>query len=234
MNKDKLLNVKSFFLKMNQFYMESMEYLKPYQLNDETMLSITNTANALIHQNRIESSNAKYLILSGKMLNFRPANEELLKSSIGFIDILEPSMDSKILHNRDLIMDLMILCNFDFNSIWQSEYRASVNGFECSNYNYKCCNKQPLLIIIKYTNDYIFGEYMDTNNQFIFSLINHISKPLLFSNTRKKTPKRNLGIGINFKLDLQISNNSNNNSLSRCNLGYSFRSSQLNEPYGSL
>ena len=79
------------------------------------------------------------------MLNFRPANEELLKSSIGFIDILEPSMDSKILHNRDLIMDLMILCNFDFNSNWQLEYRASVNGFECSNYNYKCNNKQPLL-----------------------------------------------------------------------------------------
>ncbi len=159
-----------------------------YQLS---IVHTSNTANALIHQNRIESSNAKYLILSGKMLNFRPANEELLKSSIGFIDILEPSMDSKILHNRDLIMDLMILCNFDFNSIWQSEYRASVNGFECSNYNYKCSNKQPLLIIIKCTNDSIFGGYMDTNNQFIFSLINHISKPLLFSNTRKQTPTGN-------------------------------------------
>jgi len=143
-------------------------------------------------------------------------------------------MDSKILHNRDLIMDLMMLCNFDFNSNWQLEYRASLNGFECSNYNYKCNNKQPLLIIIKCTNDSIFGGYMDTNNQFIFSLINHISKPLLFSNTRKQTPTGNLGIGINFELDLQISNNSNNNSLSRCNLGYSFRSFQFNEPYGSL
>ncbi len=53
-------------------------------------------------------------------------------------------------------MDLIILCDFNFNSKWHLEYRATVNGFEYSNYNYKCNNKQPLLIVIKCTNEYIF------------------------------------------------------------------------------
>jgi len=103
---------------------------------------------------------------------------------------------------------LLTLCEFPLNQKWNLIYRASRDGFKASQFHAKCDNKPNTLIIIKSTNDNVFGRYTEqswtpfdydlvlkqlfTNrsraqglfnrssdpNAFIFSLINYLNRPL--------------------------------------------------------
>jgi hypothetical protein len=83
----------------------------------------------------------------------------------------------------------MSLCEFKFGQNWNLIYKASLDGFEASDFHSKCDDKSKTLVIIKSTNGNVFGGYTEQlwnngcsfkidPNAFIFSLINKENKPL--------------------------------------------------------
>ena len=144
-------------------------------------------------------------------------------------------IESNILDGNYQIKELFLLCEFPIRQKWNLIYRASKDGFEAINFHTKCDYKPYTLIIIKSTNDNVFGGYTeqtwhhtgyfkDDPNSFLFSLINKVNKPIKMKLTR------NYGIcctshsGPSFGAghDLYIVNNSNTNTMSYSNLGHSF------------
>ena len=143
-----------------------------------------------------------------------------------------------LLSNRGQQKKLFSLCEFPVVQKWNLIYRASQDGFEAAKFHSKCDYTPNTLIIIKSTNDNVFGGYTeqtwnqignygnhkDDPNSFLFSLINKLNKPI------KMKWSRNYGICCNSKYgpifgernDLQIANNSNINTNSHSNLGHSY------------
>jgi len=121
---------------------------------------------------------------------------------------------------------------------WELVYKATKDGFTCNAFHQKCNNKGETVAVIQSTNGNIFGGYTPlswqdtgsyTNDQrcFIFSLVNKDNKPCKIDNqgTNKNSQYNSSGYGPTFGggHDLYICDNSNSNTSSYTNLGYSFR-----------
>lgn len=117
-------------------------------------------------------------------------------------------------------------------------YRATQDGFSSSNFHSKCNGKARTLTIIQTTNGNIFGGftnaawsssagYVTDTGAFVFSLINNENKPRKFQIKNGGSAIYNsnsYGPTFGGGHDIRITDNSNINSNSLSNLGYSYDS----------
>ena len=145
------------------------------------------------------------------------------------------TFDSSILTAGQKI-DLMKLCEFDLNIKFSLLYRASVDGFAASSFHAKCDNKGKTLTIIKAKgNSNVFGgftelgwegsdTYKNDQHAFIFSLTNRFNQPIKIKPSHIKSIYCCPNYGPAFgQCDFYISDNSNANQTSLCNLGHTFK-----------
>ena len=151
----------------------------------------------------------------------------------GLIELLDPGLDSLIIktEKRKKFFNLI-----NEKGKWKRLYRASVDGFQSTQFHTKCDGISNTLTIVKSTLGYIFGgfatlpwdqssSYKIDKNAFIFSFINASNKPCKIVCTN---PTNSInctsGYGPTFGggHDFYIANNSNQNSTSYSNLCHSY------------
>jgi len=88
------------------------------------------------------------------------------------------NLNSSILSDFKML-ELLTLCRFELNQQWNLIYRASQDGFEASKFHSKCDTLSNTFIIIKSTNDFVFGGYTEQN----WSGIVKSFKSIFFKNT---------------------------------------------------
>jgi hypothetical protein len=144
--------------------------------------------------------------------------------------------ESSILTHRNQ-RDLIKLCQFNQDTKWKLIYRGSEHGFSAKRFHEKCDSFSNTLTLIKTIDGYIFGGYASeawhSNNgyvndpqAFIFSLINSKNSPILIKcsyNEYAFSCNSNNGPTFGGGCDIFISDNSNVNTLSYSNLGYSYK-----------
>jgi hypothetical protein len=217
---------------LESFHTINTEYLKQHIVEDEKVVKSFEEATSLIEKAEIETQNLKEIVFDGKLFKFEKNIEKLDKSILGITKL--ESMKSLL--NTDQMAKLLSLCEFPVRQKWNLIYKATKDGFETVNFHSKCDNKTNTLIIIKSTNDNVFGGYSEQTwnhvygchkadpNSFIFSLINKLNKPI------KMKWSQNYGIycsnyyGPTFGggFDLNIADKSNSNTTSYSNLGNSY------------
>ena len=148
-------------------------------------------------------------------------------------------MNSAILSEKYQTEQLMSLCEFPVDQKWNLIYRASQDGFEAAKFHTNCDNKPNTLIVIKSTNDNVFGGYTEQTwnhtgswkadpNSFIFSLINELNKPIKIRWSQNNSICCDSSYGPAFGGDyngwddLNIADKSNTNTTSYSNLGHSY------------
>lgn len=146
-------------------------------------------------------------------------------------------IDSKIL-NKQMLKDLLNLCEFPKYQVLDLVYRATANGFGSLDFHTKCDGLPNTLTIIKSTNDNIFGgyterawssndEYLRDENAFIFSLRNKDMNPFRTWSSEESAEAicchPSYGPTFGYSGDLFISTNSNINSNSYTDFGCSFK-----------
>lgn len=123
---------------------------------------------------------------------------------------------------------------------WRLLYRGSRDGFRATDFHAKCDGKANTLTVVKDTKKNIFGGFtcaqwdqssrfkVDTN-AFIFSLVNSLQRPLVFDHvTNGNYSKHSIdcysthGPAFGGGHDLHISDNSNSNTNSYTELGFSY------------
>ena len=164
----------------------------------------------------------------------------------GLVEILiKINFDSVIIKSNELYKTLM--SKFKINVKWKLLYRASVDGFTANDFHRKCDTHSDTLTIIITNDNYVFGgytralwaddyhynqcRYKDDDNSFIFSLINDLGKPEIFSikdNTYAICASNNYGPTFGNGHDIYISDSSNTNTNSYSNLGRSYENSLQN------
>jgi hypothetical protein len=120
---------------------------------------------------------------------------------------------------------------------WELIYKATRDGFECSTFHRLCDNQGPTMVIIRSTGGYLFGGYasqpwksiegyVNAQNSFLYLLTNaNGNQPTKFLyNNNGSGFDDNSGYGPTFGggHDLHISDKSNANNSSSCNVGYSY------------
>jgi len=124
-----------------------------------------------------------------------------------------------------------------FQSEMELIYSASRDGFEADQFYSKCDNNPNTFIIIKSTNGNVFGGYTDQSwtcnyiskndpNSFIFSFINYEKKTIKMICIKPNeaiTCSTKIGPWFGEGHDLMIFNNSNTNTLSYSDLGFSYK-----------
>jgi hypothetical protein len=218
---------------LESFHTLNNENLNKNEVDYNLVKKSNEEANNLIKKAELEIEKIKNMILNGEILEFERNNEKINETIIG--KLKTDKIDSLILSNRGQQKKLFTLCEFPIDQKWNLIYRASQNGFEASSFHSKCDNKPNTLIIIKTTNDNVFGGYTEQTwnhtanykadpNSFLFSLINKLNKPI------KMKWSRNYGICCSSSYgpvfggghDLLIANNSNINTKSSSDLGHSY------------
>jgi len=216
---------------LESFHKVNIEYLKQYKVDDKLLIKSNEEANILIKKAEQELQKLKDVIFDRKILKFEKNSDKINNSILGVI--LNSRFDSFILSE---IKDLMLLCEFPVDQKWALIYRATQDGFEASQFHSKCDDKPNTLIIIKSTNDNIFGGYTEHSwsglgfkvdpNAFIFSLINEDSEPLKIKWSKNKSITCNNECGPIFGgsgiFDLIIQDKSNLYSLNSSDLGQSY------------
>ena len=121
-------------------------------------------------------------------------------------------------------------------------YRGSRDGYLSTNFHAKCDGKTSTLTIIQTANNYVFGGYTNAAwdssntyksdaNAFIFSLINHEHRPMVFKGSSTAIyAHSSYGPTFGAGYDFYISSSSHLNRNSYSNLGTSF---SLNGLYAS-
>jgi hypothetical protein len=219
--------------RLEAFHASNTEYLNQNEVDDETVVKSNEEATSLIKKADIDIQNLKYVIFDGNILKFERKIQKIINKSIFNIS-KSVIIDSLILSDKNLIKNLLSLCEITAYPKWNLIYRASRDGFEAAKFHSKCDNKPNTLIVIKSTNGNIFGGYTEQSwfgsgyktdsNAFVFSLINSDSKPV------KIKWSRNQGIGCDISHgpifgaghDLFISDKSNTNTSSLSNLCNSY------------
>ncbi len=158
-----------------------------------------------------------------------------LKNSLSF-----SFLDSLIL-TFDQMNFLIKLCDFPGNTKFKLIYRATRDGFMASSFHNKCDRKLKTLTVIKSSNSFIFGGYIEGDwschrenenkrygtdpKAFIFSLVNKDNNPLIMkcfnpANAYYKSSRRLSSFGMS---DLLIFDRSNMNIKSISNLGWNYK-----------
>jgi hypothetical protein len=120
---------------------------------------------------------------------------------------------------------------------WKLIYKATKDGFAANNFHQKCDGKTHTVTVIKSANGNIFGNYTpcawSTNgsyvydqSSFMFTLVNSLKTPLKFvhsgSNLNSIYCASGYGPTFGSGHDLHLCNNSNTQTGSYSNLGYSY------------
>jgi hypothetical protein len=221
---------------LESFHTLNNEYLSKNEVDDKLIKKSNEDSTKLVKKAELEIENLKDIIFNGNVLEFERNNEKICKNLLG-VTISKKMIESNILDGNYQIKELFLLCEFPIRQKWNLIYRASKDGFEATNFHSKCDNKPNTLIIIKSTNDNVFGGYTEQTwnqigtcghykadpNSFIFSLINKLNKPLKIESFNNYSICCNSSYGPVFgAYDLSIANNSNTNTTSSSNLGLSY------------
>jgi len=217
---------------LDSFYTINDEILKHNEVDDNLLHENYEKATNLIKKAELEFKKLKNFIFDGKILKFEKNSCKLDESILGVM--IDSRIHSNILAGVNQFKHLISLCEFPVDQIWTLIYRASQDGFKAVNFHTKCDEKPNTLIIIKSKNGNVFGGYTEQSwsgkgyksdpNAFLFSLINKDSKPIKMKciNSDGAIYCSN-NIGPNFGLmDLKISFDSNLNTESSSNIGYSY------------
>jgi hypothetical protein len=231
-NSKSLDQFNSIVKELESFHTLKTEFLNQSEIDDKLVKKSNQEATQLIKKAELEIENLKNMILNGEILKFERNNEKIDKSIFGKLKT-DKMIDSLILCNR--VKKLFSLCEFPVDQKWNLIYRASQDGFEAAKFHSKCDSKPNTLIIIKSTNDNVFGGYTEQTwnhtgnykadpNSFLFSLINKLNKPIKMKWSRNNGIFCNSSYGPTFGggHDLLIANNSNINKTSNSNLGNSY------------
>ena len=121
---------------------------------------------------------------------------------------------------------------------WSLLYQGSRDGFLASNFHSHCDNKPNTLTIVKSTNGNIFGGFTSAQwksdhgsleydkSAFIFSLVNHENRLLIFEHSTTHTNSlsfyKRFGPVFGYGYDIAICDSSNTNTSSSSNLGYTY------------
>jgi len=236
-----------FAKELESFQLETDEYLKQYSLNDDKLNKLYQDAKILKEKNDSEIENLNDFILRGRLLNFKLNKVKLDQTFLGEMEGKASFLiDSHILISEKKTKELNVLCEFPVYQRWNLIYRASQDGFQASDFHSKCDEKPNTLVIIKSTNDKIFGGYTERSwsgasisvdkpdsNAFIFSLTNKENRPLKIKCSPNNGIRCNDTHGPIFggqagSSDLVIANNSNKNNESFSNLGHYYTHPELN------
>jgi hypothetical protein len=153
------------------------------------------------------------------------------------------SLQSEILKDERLLVELIKLCEFSPNDKWSLLYRGTRDGFGAKDFHSKCDGHSNTLTIIKAKeSEFIFGGFTavhwesSTNrkwksdpNAFIFSLTNKDSKPLKMKidpNEHKHAIGCHSIYGPTFGDDIRIANNANTTMDNYSNLGDCYKHPQ--------
>ncbi len=217
---------------LESFHTVNIKHLKQYKIDDHLLDKSNQEASNLIKKAELEFKKLKNFIFDGKILKFEKNSCKLDESILGVM--IDSRIHSNILTGINQFTDLISLCEFPVDQKWTLIYGASQDGFEASSFHTKCDEKPNTLIIIKSKNGNVFGGYTEQSwsgkgyksdpNAFLFSLINKDSKPIKMKciNSDGAIYCSN-NIGPNFGLmDLKISFDSNLNTESSSNIGYSY------------
>lgn len=173
---------------LQSFHAEWTEYLRTFHLDEQLILNANEAASSLLDKCEHEKQKLNEIIFDNNILTFDRNEHKLSNFFIGtLIPLGLKYMRSSILSNNEMIK-LITLCDFVMKQKWNLVYRASRDGFEAANFHSKCNDKAHNLVVIKSTQDNVFGGYTDQDwsgnrifkndpNSFIFSLINKQNKP---------------------------------------------------------
>lgn len=147
--------------------------------------------------------------------------------------------DSNIL-NKSLKLELIKLCDIKLKENWRLIYRATTDGFSSTAFHNKCDGIANTLTIVKTLQSNIFGGYTEAAwsqinshvsdaNAFIFSLVNKDKKPILMKCSNAASAifcGSTYGPTFGEGHDFYIAHNSNLNTYSLSNLGFTYKHPQ--------
>lgn len=232
--------LKNFIGDLKMFCKEWDDYLNEFEIDDKLMQEALETAKKLAEKSGENKLALEKLCFNGKPMKLFQKNEMYSDDLIGELSI--PSSDlelSTILYPQQ--RSLLDLCGFSSGN-FKLIYRGSRDGFGSNVFHSLCDQKPQTLVLIRSTNNYIFGGYTEQdwsgNNvnktdpkAFVFSLVNATNKPQKFSCTNiNNAVYCNPSNGPVFggpNRDLLISNNCNSTSCSSVPNSYSIPSNSF-------
>lgn len=184
--------------------------------------------------------------LNSPKISFTPSEFKFDLSHIGKIDYTMSKADiqveSSILKASE-ILKLNELCEFQSDAKWKLIYKASVHGFSAKDFHRHCDNHSNTLVIIKTTNNSVFGGFTSLNwtqtkkqahykpdkQAFLFSFSGKIGKYRV-SNAEYAIfcDSTQCSIFGSYPSDLFICNNSNLSEKSYSNFPSSYGESRTN------
>jgi hypothetical protein len=223
---------------LESFHTINIKYLKQYKIDDHLLDKSNEEASNLIKKAELEFKKLKNVIFDGKILKFEKNSCKIDESILGVM--IDSRIHSNILVGINQFKRLISLCEFPIDQKWTLIYRASQDGFEASSFHAKCDDQPNTFIIIKSTNGNVFGGYTEQSwsgsgykadpNAFLFSLINQDSEPLKMKCiSSDEAIYCSTKYGPNFgNMDIKISSESNENTQSCSNIGYSYEHPDYN------
>ena len=191
--------------------------------------------------------NPSEFILPDERLRKRLINEAKFYKLKSFLEVLteperkEEERKSQIFANSTLltIEQKQKLNEFYGNGdqSWELIYQATRDGFESTTFHRLCDNQGPTMVIIRSTGGYLFGayasqpwksigNYVNAQNSFLFLLTNangnQPTKFLYNNNGHGLYDNQTSGPTFGSGHDLHISNQSNANNSSYCNISSSY------------
>jgi hypothetical protein len=214
------------------------------RLSKNRLEKIIDESSDLLKQMENQSFEFKNKILNENSYYFSPNKDEFKSDLFGQL-IMPIKFDSNIV-NKDQLVELIKLCEFDIKTKFYLLYRATRDGFSSQAFHLKCDDIPNTLTIIKVKNKpHIFGGYTEATwdrigydqdqNSFLFSLVNNDNTPIKMKINRngQKAIYCNPSFGPIFGSghSFYISSDSNKNKDSYSNLGKTYQ--HPNYEYGS-
>jgi hypothetical protein len=183
-NEEFASDLNKFLEEMKLFENEWSQYLNKAQIDDEILGQVNERAVNLLNKAKEEKSKLDDLNFCGYKLAFKRNDVCHWPKFIEYIFLLYlivivfkylffiffrfgllssesfKSLSSSILTDFQML-EILTLCQFEFNQDWSLVYRASQDGFEASKFHMKCDSKSNTFIIIKSTNGFVFGGYTE-------------------------------------------------------------------------
>jgi len=168
---------------LEEFNLKWNEYLKQTVIYDEDVSVAIAKSNELCIKSEKELAKLEELIFNGCEIKFEKNENKLDRSVLGSL-AKHPVINQLAILTNEQMTELMSLCQFSLNQNWKLTYRATRDGFGATDFHSKCDSYQNSLVIIKSTNQNVFGGYTEQNwygipkkakidqNAFLFSFIN--------------------------------------------------------------
>ena len=219
----------------DQLKKDNLDFLlKTLDGDDAKWQQIRSECNALLEKIKPLGEELNKKIIGDQSIQFMPGTSDTIGSIFGHL--LKEPIDSTIVSTEKMKKDLVELCKLSGKE-FKLLYRASRDGFAADDFHAKCDNQPGTLTVIKTTSGCIFGgytavkwdktsAYTSDHKAFIFSLVNARSSPLLIpvrvGDVDSIFCNEKYGPVFGGGNDFRISDNSNANTESRSNLGFSF------------